>query len=186
MSVLTRNSISWNAFIDQLWQYQWTNVYTELTEELNNVLHSLSVGNTDMASRTYREAQRLVIGSDDERITPETLSAGNAVACGLSRQTEEVDSLKAALIPLPKGKQRNFQRKDVQTAKTVDKTGDITKPQHPEFASRLIELVGAVDLLYRIKDPDLFQQAADLEDPMCYLRSRNVVLDDPLSELSYS
>ncbi|ENM6584228.1 ATP-binding protein [Vibrio alginolyticus] len=183
MSVLARDSVSWNAFIVQLWNYQWTNVHTDLTDELNDALHLLSVGNIDMASRTYREAQRLVIGSDDERITPATLSAGNAVACGLSRQTEEVGILKAAL---PKGKQRNSQHKQVITAKIVDKTGDITKPQHPEFASRLIELVGAVDLLDRIKDPDLFQQAAGLEDPILYLRSRNVVLDDPLSELSYS
>ncbi|WP_050921614.1 ATP-binding protein [Vibrio harveyi] len=186
MSVLTRDSVSWNAFIDQLWQYQWTNVYTGLTEELNDALHSLSVGNIDMASRTYREAQRLVIGSDDERITPATLSAGNAVACGLSRQTEEVDSLKAVLIPLPKGKHRIPQNKEVPIVKAVDKTGDVTKPQHPEFATKLVELVGAVDLLDRIKDPDLFQQAAGLEDPMGYLRTRNVMLDDPLSELSYS
>ncbi|HCM0824544.1 TPA: ATP-binding protein [Vibrio parahaemolyticus] len=186
MSVLARESDSWNAFIDQLWQYQWTNVYTALTDELNDALHSLSVGNIDMASRTYREAQRLIIGSDDERITPATLSAGNAVACGLSRQTAEVERLKAVSTPLPKGKQRITQTKEELVVKAVDRTGDVTKPQHPEFASKLIELVGAVDLQDRIKDPDLFQQATGLEDPMRYLRSRNIVLDDPLSELLHS
>ncbi|MEZ9678365.1 ATP-binding protein [Vibrio splendidus] len=185
MSVLGRDSVSWNAFVDQLWQYQWTNVYTELSEELNDALHALSVGNIDMASRTYREAQRLVIGGDDERITPATLESGNTVACGLSRQTEEVNDLKVA-ISLPKGRKRSTRSIETPVVKTVDKTGDITKPQHPEFASKLIELVEAVDLKARIDDPDLFQQAAGLEDPMRYLRSRNIVLDGPLSELAYS
>lgn len=185
MSVLKRDSISWNVFVEQLWQYQWTNIYTELTKELNDTLHTLSVGNIDMASRTYREAQRLVIGADDERITPAALEAGYAAACGLSRQTSEVNILKGA-TSLPKGKQRNVQRTKQLAVKTVDKTGDITKPQHPEFASKLIELVGAVDLKSRINDPDLFQQAAGLEEPIRYLRSREIVIDDPLSELAYS
>jgi hypothetical protein len=185
MSVLGRDSASWNAFVEQLWNYQWNNVYTNLTEELNNALHMLSVGNIDMASRTYREAQRLVIGTDDERITVTTLEAGNAVACGLSRQTDEVNKLKE-VISLPRGKQRRVQGVETTAIVTVDKTGDITKPQHPEFTSRLIELVDAVDLMSRIDDPDLFQQAAELEDPISYLKSRNVVLEDPLSELSYT
>ncbi|CAH0531134.1 hypothetical protein CTH30272_03439 [Allocatenococcus thiocycli] len=186
MSVLKRDSVSWNAFVEQLWNYQWTSVYTDLTKDLNDKLHSLSVGNIDMASRTYREAQRLVIGSDDERITPATLEAGNALACGLSRQTEEVNVLKSTIISLPRGNQRNTRRKEKPAVKTVDRTGDITKPQHPEFAPQLVELVEAVDLISRIKDPDLFQQAASIENPIRYLKSRNVVLEDPLSELSYT
>lgn len=183
MSVLSKDSDSWNAFIVQLWNYQWTNVYTELTEELNDTLHLLSVGNIDMACRTYREAQRLVIGSVDERITVSTLEAGNTVACGLSRQTEEVNDLKTQ-IALPSGKQRKGRKTDSPKVVSVDKTGDITKPQHPEFALRLVELVGAVDLSSRIIDPDLFQQAVGADDPIQYLRTRKVLLDDPLSELS--
>ncbi|MDP5148133.1 ATP-binding protein [Shewanella sp. ULN5] len=182
MSVLAKESDSWKAFIAQLWNYQWTNVYTELTDELNNSLHLLSVGNIDMASRTYREAQRLVIGSDDERITVSTLEAGNAIACGLSRQTNEVKELISAIV-LPTGKQRRSTKVDPQKVLTVDKTGDITKPQHPEFSSKLIELLGAVDLLDRIKDPDIFQQAAGLEDPISFLRQKKLMLDDPLNDL---
>ncbi|WP_259582530.1 hypothetical protein [Shewanella baltica] len=182
MSVLAKESTSWNAFIAQLWNYQWTNVYTELTDELNDSLHLLSVGNIDMASRTYREAQRLVIGSADERITVSTLEAGNAIACGLSRQTNEVKELISSIV-LPTGKQRRSMKVDTQKVLTVDKTGDITKPQHPEFSSRLIELLGAVDLLDRIKDPDIFQQAAGLEDPISFLRQKKLMLDDPLNNL---
>jgi hypothetical protein len=182
MSVLAKGSDSWEAFIAQLWNYQWTNVYTELTEELNDSLHKLSVGNIDMASRTYREAQRLLIGSVDERITISTLEAGNAVACGLSRQTNEVNELKSA-ITLPTGKQRRITKVDTQNTLSFDKTGDITKPQHPEFTPQLIELLGAVNLLDRIKNPDIFQQATELEDPISFLRQQKLMLEDPLSEL---
>jgi len=182
MSVLAKESDSWKVFIAQLWNYQWTNVYTELTEELNDSLHKLSVGNVDMASRTYREAQRLLIGSENERITTSTLEAGNAVACSLSKQTEEVEKLKIA-ITLPNGKQRKTTKFDTQKTLSVDKTGDITKPQHPEFSPQLIELLGAVDLSSRIKDPDIFQQAAGLEDPIRFLRQKKMMLDDPLTEL---
>ncbi|MBO0200800.1 ATP-binding protein, partial [Vibrio alginolyticus] len=49
MSVLARDSASWNAFVEQLWNYQWTSIYTELDDELNDALHRLSVGNIDMA-----------------------------------------------------------------------------------------------------------------------------------------
>ncbi|HBC3606944.1 ATP-binding protein [Vibrio parahaemolyticus] len=185
MSALEKESDSWKAFIGQLWNYQWTNVYTELNDELNDTLHKLSVGNIDMASRTYREAQRLVIGSDDERITVATLESGNAVACGLSRQTAEVHKLKST-VALPSGKQRRIKQDGKIAAINIDKTGDITKPQHPEFSAQLIELVGAVDLLSRIDNPNLFQQAASMDEPIRYLRSRKVLLDDPLLELSYS
>jgi ABC-type dipeptide/oligopeptide/nickel transport system ATPase component len=181
MSVLSKDSESWKAFIKQLWNYQWTNVYTELTEELNSALHKLSVGNIDMASRTYREAQRLLIGDEDERITVSTLEAGNAVACGLSRQTEEVNNQKVK-NNLPSGKPRRKQKADQAREINVDKTGDITKPQHPEFSAQLIELLDTVDLSSRIKNPDLFQQAANTDDPIRYLRSQEVLLDDPLEQ----
>jgi hypothetical protein len=183
MSVLTKDCDSWQAFIKQLWNYQWTNVYTDLTDDLNDTLHRLSVGNIDMASRTYREAQRLVIGSVDERITISTLEAGNAVACGLSMQTEQVIELKLE-VDLPSGERRKDRKANCSHMKKVDKTGDITKPQHPEFSVQLIELIGDVDLASRIKNPVVFQQASDENDPIKYLRTTGLLLDDPLSELS--
>lgn len=181
MSALERDSSSWNAFMDQLWKYQWTNVYTDLTKELNDALHMLSVGNVDMAIRTYREAQRLIIGDEDERITVATLEAGNATACSLSRETEEVTNRKVE-ISLPKGKPRRRKNPEQTTGVNIDKTGDITKPQHPEFSSQIIEVLGAVDILNRINNPDLMQQAADSDDPILYLKSKKVLLDDPLEQ----
>ncbi len=182
MSVLEKESDSWSAFIAVLWNYQWTNVFTDLTEELNDSLHKLSVGNVDMASRTYREAQRLVIGSLDERITVSTLEAGHAVACGLSRQTNEISILRNDIF-LPNGRQRRNARVEIPYLLTIDKTGDITKPQHPEFNHQLIELLGAVDLPERIKKTDLFQQTVNMNDPIQFLREQGMMLDDPLMEL---
>ncbi|MEF2483827.1 ATP-binding protein [Vibrio mimicus] len=180
MSVLSRDSLSWNAFINQLWNYQWTNIYTELTDELNDALHRLSVGNIDMASRTYREAQRLVIGSVDERITVQTLEVGNAIACGLSRQTEEVVSLKRSVV-LPQGRERRTIPSSVSSM--VDKTGDITKPQHPEFSNKIIRLLNEIDLASKIDEPDLFQQAGETGNPISFLKMKGVILSNPLSEL---
>ncbi|MDF5300329.1 ATP-binding protein, partial [Vibrio parahaemolyticus] len=105
MEVLKHDSDAWEAFVEELWKYQWTNNYTELTQELNNKLYELSVGNMDMACRTYREAQRAVIGTCDETITVATLEMGYALACGLSSKTEEVRSLKSVRA-LPRGKSR--------------------------------------------------------------------------------
>lgn len=183
MSKLDISSVSWNAFAQQLWNYQWTNIFTELSEELNKTLHSLSVGNIDMASRTFREAQRLLIGSIDERMTVASLEAGYAVACGLSSKTYEIKS-EQVKNTLPSGKQRS--RKPDNTIKKVklDKTGDLSKPQHPEFSAQLIELMEDVDMPSRIEMPDLFQHATDLDDSTSYLRLSGVLLEDPLNDLS--
>ena len=184
MSVLSKESTSWRVFISQLWNYQWTNVYTELTDELSNSLHELSVGNIDMASRTYREAQRLIIGSENEGITIATLRAGHIIACALSKQTDEVINLMSE-SRLPSGKQRIQKKPNTLKALNIDKTGDITKPQHPEFSSQIIEILGAVDMSDRIKDPDVIQQAVDLEDPVAFFKQQYILLDDPLVQLIY-
>lgn len=66
---------------------------------------------------------------------------------------------------------------------TVDKTGDTTKPQHQEFTSRLIELLGAVDIGDRIIAPDIFQQTEESKDPIHFLRQQKLIFDDPFTEL---
>ncbi|MEZ9136973.1 AAA family ATPase [Vibrio breoganii] len=187
MEVLERDSDAWEAFVEELWKYQWTNNYTELTQELNNKLYELSVGNMDMACRTYREAQRAVIGTCDETITAATLEMGYALACGLSSKTEEVRSLKSVRA-LPRGKSRapsnQQQPPSASPAPRVDRTGDITKPQHPEFAKQLIDILGIVDLHEKIQDTDLFQRAGKSDNPLEYLRRNDALLDDPLQSFA--
>ncbi|BBC40536.1 hypothetical protein FA893_17675 [Photobacterium damselae subsp. piscicida] len=183
MEVLKHDSDAWEAFVEELWKYQWTSNYTELTQELNNKLYELSVGNLDMACRTYREAQRAVIGTCDETITVATLEMGYALACGLSSKTEEVRSLKSVRA-LPRGKLRVPSSQQQPPSPRVDRTGDITKPQHPEFAKQLIDILGIVDLDEKIQDSDLFQRAGKSDNPLEYLRRNDALLDDPLQHFA--
>lgn len=114
---------------------------------------------------------------------------GYALACGLSSKTEEVRSLKSVRA-LPRGKSRvqsDQQRSpSASPAPRVDRTGDITKPQHPEFAKQLINILGMVDLHEKIQDTDLFQRAGKSDNPLEYLRRNDVLLDDPLQHFACS
>lgn len=49
MRPLEKDSEQWKIFIRQLWNYQWTNIYTELTSELSDTLYDLSLGNLDLS-----------------------------------------------------------------------------------------------------------------------------------------
>jgi hypothetical protein len=64
---------SWEHFIQALWQYQFTNVETSLTERLKKALYKESQGITDIAVKLYMLAQWQVIGTEDETITPTTI-----------------------------------------------------------------------------------------------------------------
>lgn len=188
MEPLKRDSVEWEAFIGELWEFQWTSIYNELTVELNDKIYELSLGNLDIAHRIYREAQRLVIlsQSDDERINIAVLKQAYIRACGLSSKTEEINELRTQ-VSLPRGN-RGQSCSSVPATQPVPKTfiADITRPQHPEFEMQLRELIGSVDLSARISEPDIFQQAVEYERPLEILKKRKIVCDDPLFELSNS
>ncbi len=186
MELLKRNSMGWEAFVEELWELQWTNIYNELTTELNDKLFELSVGNLDMAHRIYRDAQRLVIGSGDERITVAVLEQAYAIACGLSSKTEEVQEQRNKnALPRRARKQSHITSNlSNPSAKKASITGDITRAQHPEFELKLREIQTAVDLADRIQDSSLFQRALGLDNPIEYLRTEGVMCDDPLKQFS--
>ncbi|RNB82186.1 ATP-binding protein [Brevibacillus nitrificans] len=64
------NDEFWDFFTECLWEYQWTNVPTKLTQDLKDVLYDESQGITDIAVKLYMLAQWSVIGQADERLTP--------------------------------------------------------------------------------------------------------------------
>jgi hypothetical protein len=185
MEPLTRDSQGWEYFVHELWDLHWTNVPTELSNELNDKLFELSVGNLDMAHRIYRDAQRLVIGSGDERITTAVLEQAYVSACGLSSKTEEVIKLRKE-NKLPRRNQKvgttNPFVKIDQTKVNKKIIGDITRPQHPEFEYQLRELQNAIDLPIRIVDPNLLRRAVDAKNPLKYFKDNNVLCDDPLEQ----
>lgn len=201
----------WNYFVEELWELQWTNVKTPLNEELQAKLYELSRGILDVAVRIYKKAQELVIGSEDERITEEVLEMAYQSACKLTDSglsllrrhksgdakdrkviKEQYDDLvldddKSWLTDLDNTKsdtQNNTKKTELQPVKLKVVPGDLTRPQHPEFAEKIRELQLAVDLHHRIDDPDLFQRAANEEHTLQYLKHAGVLCDDPLAQLS--
>lgn len=75
----TKGSTDWSMFVKGIWKYQWTNVKTDLTEELNDTLYSASRGNLALSICLFKEAQRIAIDNGqvnrDERMTPRVLRA---------------------------------------------------------------------------------------------------------------
>lgn len=65
------NDDTWDYFVTGLWQYQWLKKPTPLTKELKDALHKWSQGITDLSVKIFKLAQFNLIGSDDERLTPE-------------------------------------------------------------------------------------------------------------------
>ena len=153
---------------------------TELTEELNSKLYQLSIGNLDMAHRIYRNAQRLVIGSGDERITSAVLEQAYISACGLSAKTEEVRTLRKE-ITLPRRSKSPRISPEVSSPTNSRKTiVDISRPQPPEFEYQLRDLINAVDLNARIEKPDQLRRASDDDSPINQLKNNGILCDDPL------
>lgn len=187
MEMLERDSYAWEAFIGELWEIQWTSVYNELTDELNDKIYQLSVGNLDMAHRIYRDAQRLVIGSGDENMTVAVLEHAYALACGLSSKTQEIKHRREenALPRRPKKRLEAEERTFKSDSKSnVASTGDITRVQHPEFELQLREIQGDIDLSKRINDPDLFQRAGQNENPLDHLNRDGFLCNDPLTQFA--
>lgn len=187
MEPLKSDSQGWDYFVHELWDLHWTNVTTELTETLNDKLFELSVGNLDLAHRIYRDAQKLVIGSGDERITEAVLEQAYATACGLSSKTAEVIELRQQSF-LPRRNKKSGINKQIvkqETSKEKKKfVADITRVQHPEFELKLRELIEDIALIERVKDPDFLRRAVDQKDSLEYLRRNGLLLDDPLEQFS--
>lgn len=186
MEPLQRHSAEWNAFLGELWGIQWTSVYNELTTELNDTMYELSLGNLDMAHRIYREVQRLVISanSDDERVNSVVMEAAYARACGLFSNTEEVKQRRADIVLPSRNHSKSASSRKPKPVISKELIADITRPQHLEFEFQLRELVLAVNLPDRIRDPDLFRQASGHEETLALLRRRGNMCTDPLCELA--
>jgi hypothetical protein len=135
MLPLRKNSVEWIDFVEEMWALQWTNIVTPLTEELSEEMYRLSVGNMDIACRIYRQAQRLIIGSGDERLSVPVLRDAYNIACGLSSRTSEILERRSSLTRSNNAKSFNKYSSTKQASPTI--SGDFNRPHHPEFEGEL-------------------------------------------------
>ena len=196
---LMRYDEEWDLFVEELWNLQWTNVKTPLTNILSNRLFVLSVGNMDLAVRIYYAAQRLIIGEENESITPKLLDLGASTALRATkaitqeiRRKQSIDILKANRKEANSENYFNSDHEESTLSKKVVKIGskplvipgDLTRTQHPEFSCALNELRLTENLLDVGIDTSLIQRASQEDDPLGDLRVSGVLCDDPLETFS--
>lgn len=181
MLPLERHGEDWNDFIEELWLLQWTNEPTELTDELNNKIYELSVGNMDMACRIYREAQRLVIGTDSELISSAVLEYASDISCGLSSRTHEVQ-VRKQLIKKPRRTKASAVNTELSANRKPRIINDFNRVQHPEFEEQLLKLQHDDKLAESIADPDLVRRAGTKNDQLKYFKEKNILFDTPLQQ----
>jgi len=72
MGALLKNSTQdkeWDHFLKKIWRYQWTQVVSPLTQEINNTMFSRTQGVLALAVKLYALAQREAIESGYEEVT---------------------------------------------------------------------------------------------------------------------
>lgn len=180
MKPLTRDSIGWKAFIEQLWQLQWTNTETPLTESLERKMYELCLGNVDFACRTFAKAQSLVMGTDDESICEVVLQDAYERECVFSSKTSVVLTARERLLKEVQQSELGFTRKRNTKKEVFIPT--IDRIQHHEFYDSLKEVLTSDRLLETIANPDLIRSAAEENSPIEFLRSNSLLCDDPLDE----
>ncbi|MBO9489851.1 ATP-binding protein [Endozoicomonas sp. G2_1] len=166
---------AWEAFTDALWDYQWTRTYTELDCSLKFKLYELTKGNVDLAVRTFQKAQEILINSAsiDERITEAVLESAFNEISKLTRSTLDV-----TLLSIAKPARRKSKQKAVKTTSSQPKNivipGDLSRPQHSEFASKIDEVLHDGYTFDRIKSKNKIRKAMDSDDAIQYFKDSNM------------
>ncbi|GAB1107342.1 hypothetical protein AYI83_10270 [Shewanella algae] len=192
VGLLDQRNGEWELFVEELWELQWTDVYTPFTRELGEKLYELCVGNMDLAVRIFRSAQQAIIGSKDERLTGEVLEKGASIAIRATAKARDElrHEQKINLLKRKKSRAEPSSQTNVASAKKVPVSisksnlvqipGDLSRPHHPEFADVLTKLQYTEDLYELIPDLDLFQRASEEDDPLDMLKKAGVFCEDPL------
>ncbi|EQB3910976.1 AAA family ATPase [Buttiauxella gaviniae] len=148
---LAYQSADWQTFVQYLWTYQWTSIFTPLTDELNIKLHKLSKGILAMAQRLFVTAQLKVIGTGYEVITPALLSLCESVLSSRSDEFIRTDTLiiddHQPLLQEPEQRATQPFKPTLVAAvpKSTTVVGDLNRPQHNEFAELLSHFVAQTE-----------------------------------------
>lgn len=68
------NNSTWQHLVKQLWEFQWTNTYTALTDEIKEVLYDESQGIVDILIKLFMMVQMRVIAIQEVKGGPEVIS----------------------------------------------------------------------------------------------------------------
>lgn len=188
---------TWDIFCRKLWSLQFTNSITPYTGELSEHLRKLSNATPDHASRTFIEAQKCVIGTQNEKITLSALNEGQRRAIALSKDLFINSGVEADLKPYNKILNEieigAKQDEDWNDQSAVDNSGVITgtktvydpdRSQHPEFAYRINQLLSMSPLPIHNLQPQLMCSIGESDDIVKSLMDYNLILDVPILALS--
>ena len=193
VELLTKEE-NWALFVDELWKLQWTDVKTALTSNLSDKLYDLSVGNMELAVRIYRETQRQLIGTKNEKITEEVLEYAAASAIKIS--SVQVNKIRKNNLSAFKRKnsQSTSDDKSVDSAeqkkptvlaednKLISIPVGLNRTHHIEFAGKILEVENKDNLYQHIQAPDLLRRALETDNPLDELSKHDIFCDDPLSK----
>ena len=175
---LAYQSADWQTFVQYLWRYQWTCIYTPLTDELNIKLHKLSKGILAVAQRLFVTAQLKVIGTEYEVITPALLSLSESVLSSRSDEFIRTDALVIDDFQLLSQEPEQpviqvnrpfatppFKPTLVATVyKPTTIVGDLNRPQHVEFAEALSNFAAQTEAVLAQKCEPVLIRALSLNN----------------------
>lgn len=64
----------WDAFVNEMWKYQWTKEFTKITKELKEALYINTMGITDRVVKLFMAVQIEAIISGEEKITVSSIN----------------------------------------------------------------------------------------------------------------
>lgn len=176
LNPLAYQTSDWQSFIQYLWRYQWTNIFTPLNDELNIKMHRLSKGNLAIAQRLFVTAQLKVIGTGNEVITSALLSLSESVLTSRADEFIVTDTLVFAEDQPEQSSEEQTDSPEANPAnglfnnritrpgpvrlvlKSYVVTADLNRPQHEEFAEELNNYTSQTEaILSQRCEPVLFR-----------------------------
>ncbi len=182
----------WTTLSKRLWTLQATNHVSLWTEQAAKHLYEASRGLVEIAVRGFFEAQRLVIGTGDERLTDTAIEMGAAKAIQLSNETLDwsvtqniVDgnweASNASGETSNSSKNEESSSAQTQAPKNDRSRGSLNDPyrtQHPEFEDVVGRFRKSGSMLADDARPDLLREAVDDDTLVQSLIDQDVILDD--------
>ncbi|MDR3579210.1 MAG: ATP-binding protein [Oryzomonas sp.] len=161
-----QKDIYWNHFLEKLWKYQWTNVPTELSKKLNDIMYSESQGIVDIAVKLYMLAQWSVIGEEDERLTP-------------ARIREVARDNFHAVRPMLQALRLNDPDALAKISDVIPQAEHLDK--FLTLSTKRVMLSGTVDKLANQDQPGLTDMVERMESPVSQIEAMLIAAGHPVS-----